>query len=260
MLLLIAATGGMAPAGDLAMTSSTAAQQVTWRGPIRWTPTISERFHRETALATQSVPTQVWNTVEAAGWSVQLTEFVVDAAPALHGVRPRGWPAHLTWDNSDAVHLPTSKVLIVAEKRRNRAGQVVANTRTAGVLRHELGHAFDMATGGQNRHLSASTEFVAAYQRDVAQLSPSNRARFAYYLQGSRAGWEETFAEAFAATLGGGTTGVEPAAFESAFPSVPLFVRAAIEDPPRPASTAGRSTPVVQSARVTRTRGLFRRR
>ena len=195
------------------------------------TANVSDRFQRETEAATRSVPPQVWQTLDEAGWRIQLAEFVVDAAPALRGVRPNGWPRHLTWDNSDAIHLPTSKLLILAEKRRNRAGEIVASSRVAGVLRHEIGHAFDMAVRQNMQSLSASPQFVQAYEWDRSHVAPRDRGSLGYYLQDSRSGLQETFAEAFAAVLGGGSSDIEPEAFEAHFPRVTAFARRAIRDP-----------------------------
>ena len=193
--------------------------------------TVSDRFQRETETATRSVPPQVWKTLDDAGWRVQLAEFVVDAAPSLRGVRPNGWPRHLTWDNSDAIHLPNAKLLILAEKRRNRAGEIVASSRVAGVLRHEIGHAFDMAASRRGQHLSASQEFAEAYRHDISRVSDADRDSLAYYLQPGRSGSQETFAEAFAVALGGGSSEMEPAAFEARFPRVMAYARASIADP-----------------------------
>ncbi|MBI2477581.1 MAG: hypothetical protein HYV60_02700 [Planctomycetia bacterium] len=192
---------------------------------------VSDRFQRETEAATRSVPPQVWTTLDVAGWRVQLAEFVVDAAPSLSGVRPPGWPRHLTWDNSDAIHLPAAKLLVVAEKRRNHAGEIVASSRVAGVLRHEIGHAFDMAAGTRSQNLSASPQFARAYQQDIRQIAPEVRRSLAYYLQDSRSGLQETFAEAFAVVLGGGSSDMEPAAFETHFPRVMAYTREAIAKP-----------------------------
>jgi len=218
---------------------------------------VSDRFQRETQAATRSVPPQVWKTLDEAGWRVQLAEFIVDAAPSLRGVRPPGWPRHLTWDNSDAIHLPTAKLLVVAEKRRNRAGDIVASSRVAGVLRHEIGHAFDMAAGGRSQNLSGSHQFVQAYQQDISRIAPVDRGSLAYYLQDSRSGLLETFAEAFAVVLGGGSSDIEPAEFETHFPRVMAYTRDVIAKPAA-SSVATTPTPVVSGTTVRRR--LIRRR
>ncbi|MBC8350767.1 MAG: hypothetical protein H8E66_02190 [Planctomycetes bacterium] len=198
------------------------------------TARVSDRFRRETKTAGQSVPPVVWKTLGDAGWKVQLAEFVVDAAPSLRGVRPPGWPRHLTWDNSDAIHLPKSKLLVLAEKRRNRTGKIVPSSRVAGVLRHEIGHAFDMAAGSSGQKLSASPQFVRAYQQDTSRIVPSHRESLGYYLQGNRIGLEETFAEAFAVSLGGGSSDIEATAFESHFSQVMAYTQKSIVAPNAP--------------------------
>lgn len=198
------------------------------------TTTVSGRFRREAQAATTSVPAQVWKTLDDAGWRVQLAEFVVDAAPSLRGVRPNGWPRHLTWDNSDGLHLPASKLLILAEKRRNRAGEIVPSSRVAGVLRHELGHAFDMAAGRGSLNLSASTEFLRAYRSDVSGIAPNSRGSLSYYLQTGTTGVQETFAEAFAVVFGGGSSDIETTEFGARFPRVLAYTRGVIADPPPP--------------------------
>jgi Anthrax toxin lethal factor, N- and C-terminal domain len=209
--------------------------------------TVSERFQRETQAATKSIPKHVWTTLGDAGWRVQLAEFVVDAAPTLRGVRPRGWPRHLTWDNSDAIHLPHAKLLIVAERRRNRAGNIVDSSRVAGVLRHEIGHAFDMAAGRNDRRLSESPQFVLAYRNDAARIGSQHRKSLTYYLQDSRTGIQETFAEAFAVVLGGGSSEIAPEKFESHFPQVTAFARYVIVDAKESQHDVTRSRRISQS-------------
>jgi len=195
--------------------------------------TVSDQFHREARRVVESVPEHIWRTIESAGWRVQLAEFVVDVTPSLRGVQPRGWPLNWTWDNSDAIHLPSAKLLIVAEKRRNSLGEIVSSNRIAEVFLHELGHAFDMAAGRPQR-LSAAAEFIEAYRRDVQQLSAEQRDQLAYYLQGNPAGGRETFAEAFAVALAGPATSHASQDFAAAFPRVVAHLQALLE---RPAST-----------------------
>ncbi|HUG68338.1 MAG TPA: hypothetical protein VMM76_11335 [Pirellulaceae bacterium] len=218
---------------------------------------VSDHFQRETENATKSVPPRVWKTLEDAGWRVQLAEFVVDAAPSLRGVRPNGWPRHLTWDNSDAIHLPTAKLLVVAEKRRDRNGEIVASSRVAGVLRHEIGHAFDMAASRRGQSLSASPQFMEAYRHDMSRIPHADRDLLAYYLQTGQSGSQETFAEAFAVALGGGSSDMEPAVFEASFPRVMAFARASIAGP---APTGTVTTPTRAAQATTIRQRLIRRR
>ena len=186
---------------------------------------ISHQFQRSMDAAAETVPSAVWNRLAEAGWQVKLAEFVVDVDPTLAGVRPRGWPANSTWENADAVHLPQRKLLVFAEKRRNRRGTIELSRRMPGVLRHEIGHAWDMAPGfGQM--LSSSSAFVQAYHRDVRQLDSRQRGKFQYYLQAGAAGRQELFAEVFALQCGGGSDERYGSEIIGAFPSVARIVSA----------------------------------
>ncbi|MGE0757149.1 MAG: hypothetical protein AB7F89_14535 [Pirellulaceae bacterium] len=230
---------------------SSLSQSHAERSMIRVSP-ISDTFATQMELAARSVPSHVWYAVMDAGWRVYLAEQVVDAVPALRGVAPRGWPAGTLWDNTDAVHLPASKQLVVAEKRRNRRGEVVSCTRVAGVLRHELGHAFDMVAGQDGHFRSASADFLAAYHGDVAEMTAVRREKLQYYLQPQDAGRQETFAEAFGIVLGGGSDPDHREVFTTGFTRSLKLVRDAIGEhgAPRPsvATADSRHVPVPSAA------------
>jgi hypothetical protein len=190
---------------------------------------LSERFLQQTEDARSSVPTNVWEGLQQAGWQVRLAEFVVDAAPELRNDRPRGWPIDSTWAQTDAVNLPKAKVLVFAEKRRRKNGDVVASDRVSGVFRHELGHAFDLILDTDYRSGSSNPKFVNAYGQDVSRFSDTQTRELAYYLQGQRAGRQEAFAEAFAILLGGGSDVTKAEQFQQAFPRVLDYLRTVID-------------------------------
>jgi len=191
---------------------------------------LSEEFLRQSQEAWSSVPENIWHGIKKAGWQVQLAQFIADAVPELKHDHPRGWPADFTWDHTDAVNLPKTRVLVLAEKRRRRNGDIVLSDRVAGVFRHELGHAFDMVSHDGYRFRSSSPRFLAAYESDIAVFSSDDREELAYYLQGNRAGRQETFAEAFAVLLGGGSDVTKAERFQQAFPSVLGFLRTSIDE------------------------------
>jgi hypothetical protein len=101
-------------------------------------------------------------------------------------------------------------------------------TPRGNVARHEVGHAVDYALAARSGGLyySQNPDFNAAYQRDVARLSRADRQQFSYYLQPGNLGAREAFAEAFAATHGGGPAG--RAAFQRAFPNTTAHVQQAM--------------------------------
>jgi len=192
-------------------------------------PALGASFVKEVHAAWQAMPAPIRDTLQQAGWRVVLAEFVVDAAPELLEASPRGWPEGMSWRQTDAVHLPQDRKLIIAEKRLNARGDVVAASRCAGVLRHELGHAFDLAQGGRWRFVSSSPDFAASYAADVAAIAVADRESLAYYLQSGSAGRQEAFAEAFGVLLGGGSDATQEQRFRASFPRTLTFVKARLQ-------------------------------
>ncbi|MBW3597290.1 MAG: hypothetical protein KY475_08450 [Planctomycetes bacterium] len=181
---------------------------------------VSDDFRRRIEAASATIPDNVWRTLWEAGWRVQMAEFVVDAAPSLVGERPRGWPTGLTWEHTDAVNMPQRRLVVVAERRRNLKGEIVSSSRIEGVLRHEVGHAYDRIAGGRYGFDSSHPQFLKAYHRDLQTIAGADREVLAYYLQGDAAGRQEAYAEAFALVLGGGSDPPKQMAFLRAFPRV----------------------------------------
>ncbi len=237
-LLLLAAWSGLAVSvqAEPAPVASSPSQVPG----IRVISGVSREFEAEVAAAVQSIPASVWRTVCDSGWRCELAEFVVDAAPNLRTEQPRGWPHGQTWEHVDAVHLPDARRLILAEKRRSPAGEVLVNGRVSGVLRHETGHAFDILGTPEERNVSRSArpEFRALYQADAGALSAADRATLAYYLQQRAAGPQETYAEAFAIALGGGSDVTQRETFARGFPRVLAHVCGELPLQARPAPPA----------------------
>lgn len=204
--------------------------------PVTVLNSVSKSFRQQTTAAIQTIPQPVQQLIGTAGWRIQLSEFVVDAQPELARDRPRGWPAYATWQNTDAVHFPVERLLVLAEKRRNSQGRIVETSRIGGVLRHELGHAFDMALGMPGLFRSSSEEFERAYTKDVDHIRAENGKELDYYLQRANAGRQEAFAEAFGIILGGGSDVTREQQFRASFPHVLQFVQHELEACTRNAS------------------------
>ncbi len=211
----------------LVVTPSVSRAEPDRAGQIREYSSVSDSFRAELRRGESSIPTAIWLVLRRRGWRVGAAEFVVDAAPTLKFEHPRGWPRGTTWEQTDAVHLPNRRLLVVAEKRRTQKGKVVPGRRPGGVLRHEIGHAVDQAMSAPG-FCSSSGAFRRAYQADVRKLSNSDAAALRYYLQRSAAGRQEAFAEAFGILLGGGSDTPHRAAFERGFPRVLASVRASL--------------------------------
>jgi len=205
------------------------------RGWLEIRATVTSRFRQRTKQAVAGIPAAIRQTLRTKGWRVVAAKFVVDAAPDLKGKMPRGWPSGTTWSNSDAVHLPRRKTIIIAEKRIARNGEVVNVNRVSGVLRHEIGHAFDMALmkgGLANPFHSSTSGFDSLYRTDVEQMSAQLKRKLKYFTQSGPAGRQETFAEAFAIILGGGSVPDREKHFRSAFPRVLKYVRGRVKSRP----------------------------
>jgi len=191
---------------------------------LRTASKVSADFRQEAGTAVAAIPDGVWQELKDGGWEVRVATFVVDAAPSLRGVHPRGWPVGATWEQTDAVHLPSQRLLVFAEKRRDSDGRIVQNSRVSNVIRHEVGHAFDRAIG-EKTYQSSDREFVAAYYRDVSRIPASEHEVLSYYLQKGSGGRQEAFAEAFAIQLGGGSDSKQQALFLKRFPNVVAHVK-----------------------------------
>jgi len=197
---------------------------------FEWVARVSPAFRGRLISAAKSIPDNVWQGLKRRGWRFMAAPFVTDAAPSLLKQQPRGWPAGATWRNTDGVHLPTRRWLVFAQQRQDYQGRVVAASRVGGVVRHETGHAFDMATATSARFHSLEAEFTAAYARDVQRLSEEQRQDFQYFLRDSKAGRQEAFAEAFAVHLGGGSDTARSEQFRQSFPRVMKHVRRLIAE------------------------------
>jgi len=197
--------------------------------PLREVSEVSDAFRQEVLSAMETIPPVIWRHLRRTGLRVELAEFVIDAAPSLQGVHPRGWPEGMTWENTDAVHLPKQRQLVIAEKLRNRKGQVVSGTRAVGVLRHELGHAFDVIADTPEQYYSASPGFLCACELDLSRMSDACCRQLAYYRQSNASGRQEAFAEAFGILLGEGSDAKNETAFREAFPEVLEFVQCLID-------------------------------
>mgnify|MGYP002630234085 CR=1 FL=1 len=133
--------------------------------------------------------------------------------------RPRGWPAGTTWDSAEG--LANGPPAFIAEEFRP-IGQrkFIKSKRIPGVLRHEIGHAYDHAINPL-QDLSQSPEFLAAFRKDKAAMNSIVRGNLKYFIQRGDAGPSEAFAEGFAAIFGGGAAqGSRAELFKRSFPNV----------------------------------------
>jgi hypothetical protein len=184
---------------------------------------VSPRFAEELAAAVGRYGPRVHEALAAAGCEIVGAGRFADVAPEAVNQTPRGWPEGATWANVDGGYDGTRKTAFACETYLDRyAGNAVrSSARYVGVLNHEVGHAFDSASGV----LSADPEFVAAYNRDAASIGEHARPGLAYYFQAGHAGRHETFAEVFAQLHGAGA-GADR--MLELFPAVAEFLRSRV--------------------------------
>lgn len=197
--------------------------------PCETVGNVSDDFQTRVAQTWKMIPPTISKQMLQRGWKVRLAPFVVDAAPELDGVPPRGWPAGSTWNNTDAVHLSDRRILIFAEKRQTRDGRVLKSNRVTGVICHEVGHALDLAYVSGSR-VSSSDRFQRAYLADVKTMEDQVADNLAYYLQNTDIGRQEAFAEAFAVLIAGGSDVDLKHEFRNAFPTVIDTVRSIVSE------------------------------
>ncbi len=179
----------------------------------------SEEFKEECRSAFRTeIPASIRAEMNAAGWRIQMVEFVTDADPRLIGQAPRGYPAGYGWAQADAACFTSRKLLVFAEKRRNLEGEEVKHDRISYLICHECGHSWDTLRGG-----SSHPGFLRAYNSDIANIDEPSRKALHYFTQPNNTGKRETFAEAFAVALGG-VTELRQVLFIQHFPATVAYV------------------------------------
>jgi len=114
--------------------------------------------------------------------------------------QPSGWPEGTTYENTEAVYLHDGRKAVATIERKSVAtGEYSRSHRSIAGMIHEVGHAIDFAL---NQRPSDSKQFLKAYNADVAGLSDSERATYAYFARPDGAGAIEAFAELFAQASG----------------------------------------------------------
>jgi len=149
----------------------------------------------------QSLPEGVKAALKQAGVRHVLATKLIDYYPELKNVQPKGWAAGMTWENSEGVAQWGSKRVVIATHKKDLAGDYVPTYRFRAAFYHETGHGLDLALGRpaplEGFEFSAQKTWDEAWTEDVAKLTPSQKLKFAYYLQSGSNGPRETFAELF---------------------------------------------------------------
>lgn len=164
-----------------------------------------------------NLPPRVAAELAAGGARVVAGKRLTDSWPDLVDQRPPGYPDDADYTNVRGVaDLAKPPTVFIAETYRPVGRTHFRGVENVpGVLRHELGHAYD-ALGGALR--SSTRSLRDAYAAGLARVREGDKAVLAYFLQESSAGAQELFAEAFGIVTGGGAAPYAAAAIKRTFP------------------------------------------
>lgn len=194
-------------------------------GLVESTPGTSEEHTKKIEDKLNELPQNVRDNLAKAGYKVIATGYIPDAMPSLAKLTPRGWPADMTFFNSDGTHDNVSKRIIAPS--RVMEGKDASPVTRDEVVVHQVGHALDFANG----MLSASKEFREAYDKEIkAALKryPEDET-FKYLSQPNGVGAQETFATLFGQALTGPENASQKELFDRVFPKTLDAVRAQIK-------------------------------
>jgi hypothetical protein len=187
-----------------------------------------------------TIPKEIRKALVDGGYQVLIAPTMLSAMPGWEGAAPRGWREDSNYDNVGGLFQPTTKRIIIPEQLQSRKSPNTysANSRANFTIRHEIGHAYDDFQG----NVSRSDDFTDAYTRDADKLDKYQEEQFAYFLQPNGAGFQELFAELFAAAY---TPDAEnESKYKNLLKSFPRTTALMMKlNPNRPKSTAAKKPP-----------------
>lgn len=164
-------------------------------------PDVSQDLIGRVKQTLATYPAELLELLEARDIKIHLTPTTIDEDPRMQNTTPRGYEEGTSYKNCPGF-FDGEKIVVCEYALRGSDDSAWEHTEDPlGTLRHELGHAFDRCLG----HVSASEEFKHAYYLDVGHIDEEVKPRIAYFLQQSRNGPAETFAELMCYHFGGRT-------------------------------------------------------
>ena len=201
--------------------------------PIELKDQVSVEFASDVKKVLAAIPPAVLKILADSKYRYVVADRLTNAIPSLKGARPPGWPSNTTWDNAEGFQYEKDRVIAIAEYARDSRGQFLRDARMPGVLRHETGHALDVALADGGQLFSRSNAFKVAYERDVQNIKANDRKMLGYFLQSGDRGRSETFADCFALLMGGPVNESDRDTLERAFPDVLNLIEKTIKNPAR---------------------------
>lgn len=181
-------------------------------------PEFQERMLREI----QNIPEADRALLASRGIRIAIAGRVTDLDPSIANEQPRNWDRGSTQEDTDGIFLNDERrTVVVAEHTRSGP-----SNRAEGVLRHEIGHAMNLALD----NFSDSREFRRAYDMDVRNMSREQRRLLTFWLQPAQgAGRDEALADVYAALRGGVPNREQTEQILRAFPNIARLLRARLQ-------------------------------
>ena len=154
-------------------------------------PEVSNTLIEEAKKTLANYPTGLLMSLITKGCYVCLTPTTIDQDPRMQNTKPRGYEEGTTYKNCPGFFDGEHIVVCEYALRGSDDSHWEPTEDPIGTLRHELGHAFDYCLG----NISTSEAFKHAYYLDAGSIDEEAKPRLAYFLQTSRSGLAETFAE-----------------------------------------------------------------
>ncbi len=193
-------------------------------GVLEAMPGVPESFTKHLEKTINKIPPNVIANLKNCGYKIIAAATIPDAMPELEKLTPRGWPEQMKFINSDGTHDNVSK-RIIAPMRFLNNGEMEPVMRD-NVVTHQVGHAIDFG----NQFLSATPEFVEAYNKDMRAISNKDSSIVKYLSQPDGIGRQETFAAVFGLVTTGPENESDRRFLTQSFPNVIKVVEKQIKD------------------------------
>jgi len=124
---------------------------------------VSDSFVQEVKNGIDSMGELGRTILKATKTKIHIGKMVTDILPELKGVRPRGWPKGMTWDNSCAISI--DEMVVFAESPIGNKSRL-----NSGIVRHEISHELDKLYGEDDRIIDTNG-YTQAYLTDIKNFS-----------------------------------------------------------------------------------------
>lgn len=188
--------------------------------------------------ALDEIPQELRARVMRLDYTFVAANSVVDLKPNAANESPRGYPVNSTFLNVAGYHSPDTKTACVAQYTSSQGWATDHTYRVKGITFHEFAHALDNSFAlSDGKAFSETDAFIRAYNKDVAAIPESMRAKMGYFIQsdagsrkGSSAGRQEAFADVLANILGSSAVPADNHLLDTYFPNLKRLIELKIPE------------------------------